>query len=90
MEFDKPGKEVHRPHGNDVARPGVQSIVRLKGELRELSSVAAAVATAEEHATRVPPQKRLKWQLHIRRFEHCAASISLSPGSRSSPLSSDD
>src|SRR5205814_3811350 len=37
-----------------------------RGELREPSAVAAAASTAEEHATRVPPQKCLKWQLHIR------------------------
>src|ERR1700756_4990517 len=84
MEFDKPDKEVQRPHGNDVAD---QACSRSCGELCEPSSVAAAVSAAEGHATRVPPQKCLKWQLQIRRFEHCAARISFSRarGARPSP-----
>jgi len=83
MEFDKPGKEVQRPRGNDVADQACSRSCGWTGELCEASSVAAAVSAAEEHATRVPPQKCLKWQLHIRRFEHGAASMSFSSGSGS-------
>ena len=98
MEFDKPGKEVQRPRGNDVADQACSRSCGWRSELCEASSVAAAVSAAEEHATtreslhatRVPPQKSLKWQLHIRRFEHGAASMSFSPGSGSSLLSSGD
>jgi len=88
MEFDKPDKEVQRPRGNDVADQACSRSCGWMGDLREPSAVAAAVSAAEEHATtreslhatRVPPQKCLKWQLHIRRFEHCAASISILAG----------
>ena len=74
MEFDKPDKEVQRPRGNDVADQACSRSCGWRGELREPSAVAAAASTAEEHATtreslhaaRVPPQKCLKWQLHIR------------------------
>jgi len=88
MEFDKPDKEVQRPPGNDVANQACSRSCGWSGELCEPSSVAAAVSAAEEHATRVPPQKCLKWQLQIRRFEHCAAriSFSLARGACPSPL----
>ena len=66
MEFDKPDKEVQRPRGNDVADQACSRSCGWRGELREPSAVAAAASTAEEHATRVPPQKCLKWQLHIK------------------------
>src|SRR6478672_3357769 len=94
MEFDKPDKEVQRPRGNDVADPACSRSCGWRSELCEASSVAAAVSAAEEHvceslhATHVPPQKCLKWQLQIRRFERCAASISFSRCPGSSPLSS--
>jgi|SRR5438552_11967337 len=68
MEFDKPDKEVQRPPGNDVANQACSRSCGWSGELCEPSSVAAAVSAAEEHATRVPPQKCLKWQLQIRRL----------------------
>jgi len=96
MEFDKPDKEVQRPRGNDVADQARSRLCGWRAEFCEASSVAAAVSAAEEHAreslhaTRVPPQRCLKWQLQIRRFEHCAASKSFSLGSGCSPLSSGD
>jgi len=51
MEFDKPDKEVQRPRGNDVADQACSRSCGWRGELREASSVAAAVSAAEEHAT---------------------------------------
>src|SRR5438876_6758942 len=76
MEFDKPDKEIQRPRGNDVVDQASSRSCDWRGELCEPSSVAAAVSAAEEHATtreslhatRVPPQKCLKWQLQIRRL----------------------
>lgn len=94
MEFDKPDKEVLRPHGNDVADLACSRSCGWTGELCEASSVAAALSAGEGHAreslhaTHVPPQKCRKWQLQIGRLERCAASISVSPaqGARHSPL----
>jgi hypothetical protein len=81
MEFYKPDKEVQRPRGNDVADQACSRSCGWRGELCEAPSVAAAVSAEEEHAreslhaTHVPPEKCLKWQLQLRRFERCAASI---------------
>src|SRR5438270_12684118 len=87
MEFDKPDKEVQRPRGNDVADQACSRSCGWRGELREPSAVAAAASTAEEHATREPPQKCLKWQLHIR-VSSTALQVYHARRLRSSPLSS--
>ena len=47
MEFDKPDKEVQHPRGNDVADQACSRSCGWRGELREASSVAAAVSAAE-------------------------------------------
>ena len=77
MEFDKPDKEVQRPRGNDVADQACSRLCGGRGELREASSVAAAVSAAEERAAREPTAEMPEMATTHQGFEHCCKYIIL-------------